>query len=100
MVKIDSATIKRLATLCRIACTEKQEESLLKDMQKILAYMEQLNEIPTDDVEPCNYVIETVTKTPQRPDIAEQTHMQKMFLKNAPQHIGTMIRVPPVLKQE
>ncbi len=100
MATIDKATIKRLAKLCRIACSEEQEDALLHDMQKIIGYVEQLSEINTDAIVPCNYVASTLSQTPFRADVPGQTLSRDEFLKNAPAHIGGMIRVPPVLRQE
>jgi aspartyl-tRNA(Asn)/glutamyl-tRNA(Gln) amidotransferase subunit C len=99
MAQIDKKTVKYLAKLCRIACTEEQEESLLHDMQEILGYVELLNEIDTKDAEPCNFVTEGLTQTPLRNDVVGPTLSRDDFLKNAPLTIGGMIRVPPVLKQ-
>ena len=98
--KLSKETIHYLARLCRIACTEEQEEALLNDMQKILGYVELLNEIDTEGVDPCNNVSECHTQTPLRRDAVGSTLSRDEFLKNAPQHIGGMIRVPAVLKDK
>lgn len=98
MTQIDKKTVHYLAKLCRIACTEEQEEALLQDMQKILGYVEQLNEVNTDNLDPCNFVTTNLSQTPLRDDIVGKTLSRDEFLKNAPAHIGGMIRVPPVLK--
>lgn len=97
MAQLDKKTVKHLAKLCRIACTEEQEEKLLHDMQKILGYVEQLNELETDGVAPCNFVTECMTQTPLRKDVVEPSMSRKEFLDNAPQQVGGMIKVPPVL---
>lgn len=99
MADIDKKVVEKLASLCKIACSEEEKDSLLKDLQKILAYIDQLNEIPTESVQPCNYVTEMVTSTPQREDTPENTLSTKDFLSNSPKHTGGMIRVPNVLKQ-
>ncbi|MDB6081509.1 MAG: hypothetical protein JWO53_781, partial [Chlamydiia bacterium] len=44
MVQITKDTVRYLAKLCRIACTEEQEDTLLHDMKGVLNYVELLNE--------------------------------------------------------
>jgi aspartyl-tRNA(Asn)/glutamyl-tRNA(Gln) amidotransferase subunit C len=97
MVHIDKKGIRHLAKLCRIACTEQQEDALLHDMQKILHYVEQLKELNTEGVEPCNFVTESMQKTPLRKDVVMPSMSRKEFLDNTPQHVGGMVKVPPVL---
>jgi aspartyl-tRNA(Asn)/glutamyl-tRNA(Gln) amidotransferase subunit C len=98
MVKLDRAQIKYLTELCRIECTEEEQVNLLKDLDKILNYMEQLNEIDTTAVEPCHHVLEDVVNV-TREDAIGETLSRDVFLANAPSHIGGLIRVPTVIKQ-
>ena len=100
MATVDKKMIKYLAGLSRIAVSEEEEESLLKDLKKILGYVEMLNEVDTSQTKPCTYVALSVDKTPLREDVAEITLTREQFLKGAPLQIGGMVRVPPVLKQE
>jgi|SRR5581483_12450673 len=100
MAHIDKKTVKYLAKLCRIACSEEQEEGLLRDMEEILSYIDQLNELDTKNVTPCNFVTEYIKKTPLRKDSEKNTLPSDEFLKGAPQQIGGMVKVPPVLKSE
>ncbi len=97
MITIDKDTVEKLSTLCKIACSEEQKNSLLHDLQDILTYIDQLNEIDTDHVEPCRYVTETLTQTPLREDEAHNTLPTKDFLANTHKHTGGMVRVPNVL---
>lgn len=100
MTQLDQKTIQYLANLSRIAVSESEEESLLKDLKKIIAHAEQLNEVDTSAVAPCTYVIESAYQTPLREDRIEPTLTREIFLKGTPQQIGGMVRVPPVMKQE
>lgn len=100
MAELDKNTIKYLADLSRIEVTPEEEDSLLKDLKKILVYVEQLNEVDTSQVAPCTYVTKSLTQTPLRED-AVQAHLARdVFLKGAPSQISGMVRVPPVLKNE
>lgn len=98
MADINKETVRYLAKLCRIACTEVQEVALLHDMQKIIGYVEQLNEIDTEGLAICNNVSEILTQAPLRDDVIGDVLSRDEFLKNAPQHIGGLVRVPTVLK--
>lgn len=98
MIKLDKATIQQLTRLCRIDCTEEEQESLLKDLRKILNYIEQLQEVDTENIPPCNHVLEGLANV-MREDIVGEVLNREIFLANAPAHIGGMIRVPPIIKQ-
>lgn len=98
MAKLNKETIQQLTRLCRIDCTDEEQEALLIDLRKILDYIEQLQEIDTEHVPPCNHVLENMTNV-MREDIVGDVLNRESFLANAPSHIGGMIRVPPVIKQ-
>ena len=92
---MDREGLKHLASLCRIEVDEAQAESLAGDLKKILHYIEQLQEVDTEGVEPCYSVHEGFT-SPMRADETDTTLDRETFLNNSPSHIGGMIRVPPV----
>lgn len=97
MSQLDKQTIKTLITLSRIRCTEEEQEALLTDLQKILSYVDQLDEVDTENVTPCYQVIADMANV-MREDAIGTTLPRDVFLENAPSQIGGMIRVPPVLK--
>jgi aspartyl-tRNA(Asn)/glutamyl-tRNA(Gln) amidotransferase subunit C len=97
MAKLDKEIIQQLTRLCRIDCTEEEQETLLKDLRKILDYIEQLQQIDTENIPPCDHVLENMANV-MREDIVGEVLNREAFLANAPSHIGGMIRVPPVLK--
>lgn len=97
MANLDQQTIQYLIQLSRIECTEEEQASLLKDLENILAYIEQLQELDTENVAPCSYVLESIGNV-FREDQVGETMPRDVFLANAPSQVGGMIRVPPVLK--
>jgi aspartyl-tRNA(Asn)/glutamyl-tRNA(Gln) amidotransferase subunit C len=99
MTKLDQETIKQLTKLSRIKCSQKEQESLLQDLQRILNYVEQLRELDTQNVPPCNHVLAHIVNV-MRDDTVGTTLSREAFLADAPAHIGGLIRVPPVLKTE
>lgn len=98
MSNLNKQTIQNLIGLCRISCSEEEQESLLVDLKKIVDYIEQLQEIDTENVSPCYHVLEGACNV-MREDIVGETLPRDLFLANAPSQIGGMVRVPPVIKQ-
>lgn len=98
MALLDKKMIHKLVQLSRINTSEDEEEKLLKDLSSILAYVEQLNEVNTDNVPPCNSVHDDIGNV-MREDVVKTIMPREQFLMNAPDQIGGMIRVPPVLKK-
>jgi aspartyl-tRNA(Asn)/glutamyl-tRNA(Gln) amidotransferase subunit C len=96
---LNKQTIKTLTTLSRISCSEEEQEALLADLQKILTYIDQLDEVDTENTPPCNQVISDMANV-MREDEAGETLLREVFLANAPSQIGGLIRVPPVLKSK
>ena len=93
---MDKETLEKLTQLSRIECSEEDQERLLGDLQKVLGYVEQLQEVNTEGVEPCYQVSEGLV-CPQREDEVGPTLDREEFLKNSPSHIGGMVRVPTVI---
>lgn len=97
MSKFNRETVKALSKLCRIDCTEEEEISLMHDLEKIINYFEQLDEIDTEGVPPCNHVLDDIANVMRDDEIGELLP-RDVFLANAPSHTGGMIKVPPVIK--
>lgn len=97
MVEIDKKMIRYLTKLSRIECTEEEQDRLLKDLTSILKYFEQLSEVDTDNVLPCDHVLENMVNV-MREDETGTPMPRETFLANAPSHTGGMIRIPPVFK--
>lgn len=96
MSSFQKEDFKKLARLCRIECSEEEEEVLMRDLEKIIACVDQLQEIDTEGVEPCSYVVPRGNKV--REDVPGKTLDREVYLKNSPKYVGGMIRVPPVIK--
>ena len=70
---------------------------LKEDLEGTLKYISLLEKIDTEGVAPCNHVLEGLYNA-FREDTPGETTPREVFLKNAPEHIGGMIRVPQVIK--
>ncbi len=91
--------LKALKRLCRLRLSEQEESKLLKNLQTILSSVAKLNEVDTENVEPCSHVLEEI-QAPLREDVAERVYPRELFLSGAPEKIAGMLKVPPVIKEE
>lgn len=98
MIQFDDQFFQNLEKLCRIQFSAEEKKEMLKNMNNILKHMEELNEINTDNVQPCAYVSQQSFTNVLRKDAIGETLAREDFLSNAPDQIGGMIRTPPVMK--
>ncbi len=96
MMQCDRQLVRYLAELSNIHCSEDEQERLLHDLEEILQYVELLQELDTEDVPPCNNVLEGMVNV-FRDDETGDTISRDSFLSNAPDHIDGMTRIPPIL---
>lgn len=100
MTQLDKDTIRKLNELTKIGCSNKEfEEQLLVDLQNILDFVEQLNEVETEHVEP-TYHVDASLYCPLRSDVVVEEFSSKDFLKNCPDSVSQMVRIPPVFNEE
>ena len=95
-MKIDKNTINKIAKLSRIKLEEKEADSLIKDLNSILDWVEQLNEVNTEKVEPLSNI--SLSKLPKLEDIAENKNSSKEILSNAPDKLEGYFAVPKVVE--
>jgi aspartyl-tRNA(Asn)/glutamyl-tRNA(Gln) amidotransferase subunit C len=98
MAEIDKETVKNLTKLSRIDCTEAEQEALLHDLKRIISHMDQLNEVDTEHLKPCNHVLEDMVNV-TREDKVGTTLPREAVLDLAPSQVGGLFRVPTVIKQ-
>lgn len=93
---IDAATVRKVAKLARIAEPEEKLEPLAKELNGILAWIEQLNEVDTDGVEPMTSAVAAVL--PMRDDVVTDGGDADRVLANAPKRTGNFFVVPKVVE--
>ena len=86
--------IEKVAELAMLELTPEQKEQFGKQLKEILAYMEQLNELDTDNVEPLRHVLEITT--PFREDKAFPSISRDKALMNAPASEDGYFKTPKV----
>ena len=94
-MSIDNNTIDRIATLAKLSFNEDEKQEIKKDLTKILDFVDALNEVNTDNVEPLIYMNEGEDEL--RDDVVDHVVTQEQALKNAPQKDSDYIKVPKVL---
>ncbi len=95
-MKIDQSTVKNIAHLSRLELNETEEKEMVSSLSKILTWMEQLNELNTEGVEPITHMSEEVNV--MREDKANNALTREEALKNAPKAIGEYFGVPKVIE--
>lgn len=92
---VNAETVERVAKLARLELDEAERDALVADLQRILAFVNQLQAVDTDGVEP---MIHTTSDTaPLRPDRAQPALGTAATLANAPAHAGGCFVVPRVV---
>jgi aspartyl-tRNA(Asn)/glutamyl-tRNA(Gln) amidotransferase subunit C len=85
-----------IADLARLRFSEEETEKMAEEMNQILDYMQTLDEINTEDVEPLRHVIDLEFRT--RKDEAKEPLNHEEALKNAPDSDSDYFRVPRVIE--
>ncbi|MDA0222448.1 MAG: Asp-tRNA(Asn)/Glu-tRNA(Gln) amidotransferase subunit GatC [Proteobacteria bacterium] len=93
---IDKDTARRVAHLARIEVAENQLETLAGELSNILGFMEQLNEVDVEGVEPMTSVTPMALK--QRQDVVTDGVYQDKILANAPDAREGFFAVPKVVE--
>jgi aspartyl-tRNA(Asn)/glutamyl-tRNA(Gln) amidotransferase subunit C len=93
---IDAATVRKVAKLARIAEPEEKLEGLAKELSGILSWIEQLNEVDTDGVEPMASAVHM--PAPMRDDVVTEGGDPEVVLSNAPRRAGNFFVVPKVVE--
>src|SRR3989304_10520389 len=94
-MKADKKMVDKLADLSKLEFDEKSREEIINDLNKMLAFVEKLNEVDTTDVEPLIYMTDEVNVL--RGDEVHYDITQKDALKNAPKKDSDYFKVPRVL---
>ncbi|HBK88848.1 MAG: Asp-tRNA(Asn)/Glu-tRNA(Gln) amidotransferase subunit GatC [Cyclobacteriaceae bacterium] len=95
-MNIDRASLDKIAHLARLEFDEQDAQKMMDDMTAIVSWVEQLNEVPTDGVEPLTTMSHEVNAL--REDHVQPALDRAEALRQAPQHDGQHFRVPKVLE--
>ena len=93
---ISPEEVAYVAHLARLELSEAEQEQFTAQLGAILDYMNQLNEAPTDGVEPTSHVLDLVNVF--RDDRAQQTITVEEALSNAPESAHHYVVVPRIVE--
>ena len=95
-MKVDDATVRKIARLARIKVSDAEARTLEGELTGILQWVEQLEEVDTEGVEPMTCVTEMPIK--MRKDEVTDGGYPADIVKNAPEHVGQFFVVPKVVE--
>lgn len=94
---IDKETVEKVANLARLELADDEKDLMIKDMNKILGFMDKLNEMDTKGVEPLVYMTDEASNV--REDEVKQQISTSEALQNAPKHDDKYILVAKVIEK-
>jgi aspartyl-tRNA(Asn)/glutamyl-tRNA(Gln) amidotransferase subunit C len=95
-MSVDAATVKRVAHLARIALPEDDVAKMQAEINAMLGFVEQLNEVDVTGVEPMTSVMPMVMK--KRQDVINDGANADAVVANAPQSEDNYFMVPKVVE--
>ncbi len=98
MSQLNKETVQRIAELAKLKFSAEEEDKILSDLNRMLEFVDKLNELDTEGVEPLIYM--TDERNVLREDKLVERISHEEALKNAPQKDSDFIRVPKVLDKE
>jgi aspartyl-tRNA(Asn)/glutamyl-tRNA(Gln) amidotransferase subunit C len=95
-MSVDLATVKRVAKLARIAVTEEEAAKMEGELNTILGFVEQLDEVDVDGVEPMTSVMPMEMR--KRADVVTDGNKADDITANAPESVDNFFLVPKVVE--
>ena len=89
--------VDKLAHLARLQFNETEKNEIRSDLQRMIAFVEKLNELDLEDIAPLLHMNEEVNAL--REDEVKGSVTREEALKNAPLHDGQFFKVPKVIKK-
>ena len=94
--RISLEQVRHVARLARLELSAAEEQSLQADLSAILSYVDKLNQLDTENVEPTTQVGES--GMPMREDSVTNYPAPEEILLNAPAHTDHLFRVPKIIE--
>jgi aspartyl-tRNA(Asn)/glutamyl-tRNA(Gln) amidotransferase subunit C len=95
-MEVNDALVDKLANLARLKFEASEKEEIKADLQKMIAFVEKLNELDTTGVEPLIHMTDEINSL--REDEVTGSISRDEALRNAPVHDGKVFKVPKVIK--
>jgi aspartyl-tRNA(Asn)/glutamyl-tRNA(Gln) amidotransferase subunit C len=95
-MSVDLTTVKKVASLARLAVSESEAEALVPELNGILNWVEQLGEVDVTGIDPMTAVIPNTLRL--RDDVVTDGNVRDKVLANAPQAEHGFFTVPKVIE--
>lgn len=95
-MKITRKEVQHVAALARLSLSEEEEEKFVEQLNQILTYMDKLNELDTEGVEPLSHVLPI--RNVFKEDEVKGSLPREAALANAPAHEVDFYEVPKVIE--
>lgn len=95
-MSVDLQTVRKIASLARIALADAEAEAMVPELNNILGWIEQLQEVDTTGIAPMTAVIPNHLRL--RDDIVTEGDIRDKVLANAPQAEHGFFAVPKVIE--
>jgi aspartyl-tRNA(Asn)/glutamyl-tRNA(Gln) amidotransferase subunit C len=95
-MEVNDTLVDKLAHLARLKFEASEKEEIKHDLQKMIAFVEKLNELDTTGVEPLLHMSDEINSL--RQDERKGSISRELALRNAPEHDGRFFKVPKVIK--
>jgi aspartyl-tRNA(Asn)/glutamyl-tRNA(Gln) amidotransferase subunit C len=96
-MEVNDALVEKIAHLARLEFNETEKQEIKKDLQKMISFVDKLNELDTTDVEPLLHMSNEVNVL--RADEVKGSVSQAEALKNAPARKDDFFTVPKVIRK-
>ena len=97
MTKISSDDVRKVATLARLDLPDNEIALYAKQLEKIIGYIEHLDQVDTDQISPTTRAVEVVNIS--RKDVVNKTEIRDDLLNLAPSREGDFFKVPKILPE-
>jgi aspartyl-tRNA(Asn)/glutamyl-tRNA(Gln) amidotransferase subunit C len=97
-MEVNDTMIENLATLARLHFNEEEKKEIKGDLQRMIAFIDKLNELNTEGVEPVLHMSDAINVF--REDEIQGSISREAALKNAPSTDGVFFKVPKVIRKE
>ena len=94
-MKVDKDTVDKLATLAKLEFENEAKDGIINDLNRVLTFIEKLNELDTEGIEPLVYMSDEVNV--MREDEVRVEISQQEALKNAPEKDSDYFKVHKVI---
>lgn len=95
-MEVNDELVEKLAHLSRLEFNTSEKAEIRNDLQKMISFVDKLNELDIADTQPLLHLSEEVNVL--REDEVKGSISHEEGMKNAPEHDGTYFKVPKVLK--